>query len=289
MLRRRWVLCLLAVVGLLFAFAVIAAWYVGGQLVAPASRRVGPPPVNEMRSTLLRTASATIATWYQDVEGAAGTVILLHPIRADRRSMLGRAKLFVQAGYSVVLLDHQAHGESTGDKITMGHLEGDDVRAAVEFVRRRKPSERIGVVGRSLGGAAAVLASPLDVDALVLESVYSSIDRAVVNRVSRKLGPLANVVTPLLMWQLKPRLGIGRAALRPLDRMASLECPVLIVAGDRDEHTTLTETQSMYSAAREPKELLIFEGAAHVDLLRYDAETYAAKVLAFLSRNMGSP
>jgi len=48
--------------------------------------------------------------------------------------------------------------ESPGERITFGHLEALDAEAAVEFARQRAPSERLAVIGISLGGAAALLA-----------------------------------------------------------------------------------------------------------------------------------
>ncbi|MDG2359568.1 MAG: hypothetical protein P8M20_07945 [Planctomycetaceae bacterium] len=59
-------------------------------------------------------------------------------------------------GYSVVMIDLQAHGEIFGTQITSGHLEKHDARAAVEFARNQHSNESIGV---SLGGAYALLAS----------------------------------------------------------------------------------------------------------------------------------
>jgi pimeloyl-ACP methyl ester carboxylesterase len=71
-------------------------------------------------------------------------------------------------GFAVLLFDFQAHGESPGRRITFGHLEAMDAAAALDFLEQRLPRERVGAIGASLGGAAAVLADPpLRVDALV--------------------------------------------------------------------------------------------------------------------------
>ena len=46
------------------------------------------------------------------------------------------------------------------------------------------------MLGKSLGGAAAVLADPpLEADAMVLEAVFASFDTAVENRIAMYLGP----------------------------------------------------------------------------------------------------
>ena len=122
----------------------------------------------------------------------------------------------------------------------------------------------------------------MDVDALVLESVYPTIGEAVRNRVSKRLGALSDVLAPALLVQLKPRLGISPSQLCPIEHVAKVDCPVLIASGDCDAHTTLPETERLFAAAREPKQLIIFEGAAHDDLLAHDRERYG-EIVSFLN------
>jgi pimeloyl-ACP methyl ester carboxylesterase len=92
--------------------------------------------------------------------------------------MLSRAEFLQRSGYSVLLIDFQAHGESTGQHSTFGDLESRDVVAALELLRLELPGERLGVIGVSLGAAAFVLAEGRPkVDAAVLESMYPTIAR----------------------------------------------------------------------------------------------------------------
>lgn len=261
------------------------SWFVGGALVATANHPVGPPPNGYVieSTTISSDSGSSLATWFMPHDEARATIILLHPNRGDRSAMLGRAKLFHNAGYATLLADFQGHGESSGKNITAGFRERLDVMAMVDFVRSKNPDHKIGIVGRSLGGAAALLASPLDIDAMVLESVYPTIFEAVHNRLSMRLGPLSHLLTPVLLIQLKLRLGISPSQLRPIDRIHDVGCPVLIASGGRDLHTTLSETRRLYDTAHEPKHFLLFEGAAHDDLLKYDRGKYQ-DVIIFLDR-----
>lgn len=282
----RWlVICLTASI---VAFVVIA-WLVAGQLIKPSNRIVGNPPADFPAESVSfeSTSAASIKAWYRSVPNSRATVILLHPIRGDRRDMLTRAVLLQQHGYSTLLVDLQGHGESIGDNITIGYLEKFDVLAAVEFVRHKNPDHKIGIVGWSLGGAATALANP-DIDCLVLESVYPTIEEAVHNRVKIRLGPLHHIVAPMLLVQLKPRLGISLDELRPIDHMAELSCPVLILSGGKDAHTPLAEARRMFEAAKEPKQLVVFEDAEHVDLLQFDRAQYEQEVMAFLESVLSS-
>ncbi|MCM3904833.1 MAG: alpha/beta hydrolase [Pyrinomonadaceae bacterium] len=203
--------------------------------------------------------------------------------------MLDRSRFLAHAGYSVLLFDFQAHGESTGERITFGYLESRDAQAAVNFLRSNAHDEKIGVIGVSMGGASALLASPpLDVNAMVLEMVYPTINQAISNRLTMRLGGWASTLTPFLAWQLKPRLGIDSEVLRPIDHVGTISVPKLFIVGAEDQHTTIEESRQMFNAAREPKELWIVEGAKHVDLYWASKRDYERRVLDFFERYLKS-
>jgi alpha-beta hydrolase superfamily lysophospholipase len=271
----------------LAVLGVIAAWVAGGRLVAPAQMPIGLPPKDLpiQALTLNSNSGAKIATWVIDHPDSLGVIVLVHGIRANRDAMLSRARLLYQHGYSIVMIDLQAHGESPGEQICLGHLERHDVQAAVDWARQRAPQKKVAIIGVSLGGASALYASPLSIDALVIESVYSTVTDAVHNRVSHRVGPLHHVLSPLLLCQLKPRIGVTCDQLRPIDHIDDVGCPILILSGDADFHCTVDETRQMFEAAQEPKQLQLFTGAGHVDLLQHDHATWSKAVLSFLDRS----
>ena len=186
----------------------------------------------------------------------------------------------------------QAHGESPGRRITFGRLEGLDAVAAADFVRRHAPGERIGAIGTSLGGAAILLGpETLEVNAIVLESVYPDIDAALAHRLRAGLGRIAGpVLTPLLATAFKlllpPILGVTPGELRPIDHIAAIRAPILVASGTIDDRTPLTEAQALYDRAPQPKLFWAVQGAAHVDLERFDPSQYWTVILPFLKRNL---
>ena len=264
------------------------SWIVAGQLLAPHPRSAGTPPegLNAETVSFASGSGAQISGWSISAEHSQGVIVLVHGIRESRSSMLDRAHLLHRAGYSVLTIDLQAHGESTGDRITVGHLEKHDVRAAVEAARNLHPGQPIGVIGVSLGGAAALLASPLGIDALVLESVYPNIEDAIQNRVEARLGALAAIPTEILVLQLRMRLDISPDDLRPIDHIGDCGCPVFLISGTNDRHTTAEETREMFSAARQPKQLWLVDGAEHEDLQSHTPRSYEAKLMEFLDQHL---
>jgi alpha-beta hydrolase superfamily lysophospholipase len=271
--------------------ALIVVWTAGSVLVAPVHHSVGDPP-DELAARKIQFESrsgATIHGWFIPGKKNAGAIILMHGVRADRLSMLDRARFLSKAGFSVLLFDFQAHGESSGEHITFGYLESRDAQAAVDFLRSNAPGEKIGVIGVSMGGAATLLASPpLDVNALVLEMVYPNINQAVGNRLSMRVGAWGAILTPLLTWQLKPRLGISAGALMPIENVGRIAIPKLFIVGEQDQHTTLRESEQMFSVAAEPKELWIVEGAKHTDLYVDKKQEYEQRVLRFFEDRLRS-
>lgn len=284
-MKRKIVVGILATITILF----IAMWLVGTLLSAPANQLIGDLPA-DLTGRFIQFPSesgATVHGWFIEGRKGAGAVVLMHGVRANRLSMLERARFLARAGYSVLLFDFQAHGESRGEHITFGCLESRDARAAVDFLHAILPHERIGVIGVSMGGAAVVLASPpLEINAVALEMVYPTISQAISNRLTMRLGGWANVLTPLLSWQFKPRLGVSAEDLRPIAHVGSMSVPKLFIVGEDDQHTTLEESNQLFSAANQPKEMWVVPGAGHVDLYSVAGEEYERRILLFFEEHL---
>jgi fermentation-respiration switch protein FrsA (DUF1100 family) len=200
--------------------------------------------------------------------------------------MVERARFLHRAAYSVLLIDFQATGETMGDHITFGWKESRDVLAAIDFVRQTDPTAPVAIIGSSLGGVAALLATPpLKIDALVLEEVYSTIEIATRNRMENYLGVFGRTLTPLLLNQLQWRLGVSASQLRPVDHIENVECPMFIISGENDRNTRRSDTLMLAERARNPKEVWFVPNAGHVDLHRAAPQEYETRVLAFLAKS----
>ena len=279
-------LFLLVLAGLGFSY------WIGGQLVAPQPMLIGPAPDDLYAETVVITGQAgSTHGWWISGDTDKASVLLLHGIRANRIAMLGRARLLARHGYSVLLIDLQAHGESPGEAITLGLRESAGVQVAREWIRRKRPGKPIGAIGVSLGGASILLGpSPSGFDAVVLEAVYPDARQALRNRMTMRFGTVAApVLGKLLEVQVKPRLGISLERLRPIDHIAGVGAPVLVIAGGRDRHTTPAESAALFSRARMPREYWLLPDAAHQDFLHADPVGYESKVLGFLDRNLAIP
>jgi uncharacterized protein len=234
----------------------LALWLIGGSLAAPQNQHIGELPSNLTgRNVEFKSVSGSLLRgWFIPGKNGMGTVILMHGVRANRLSMLNRARFLASAGYSVLLFDFQAHGESPGEHVTFGYLESKDAQAAVAFLHQNNLRGKIGIIGVSMGGAASLLATPpLEVDALILESVY-------------------------------PTIEVGPEELRPIEKARESHTPKFFIFGSEDRHTRVAESKRLFADAADPKEAWEIEGAGHVDLHEYSKAEYERRILAFLER-----
>jgi fermentation-respiration switch protein FrsA (DUF1100 family) len=252
-----------------------------------SSVRIGDPPadLNAEPVNFESDSGANVHGWWCPVRNSRGAVLLLPSIRANRLSMVDRARFLHRAGYSVLLIDFQATGETKGDRITFGWKESRDVIAAVNFIRNTEPASRVAIIGSSLGGVATLLATPpLKVDALILEAIYPTIEIATTNHLENYFGPLGRFAAPLLLKQLHMRLGISADDLRPIDHIANVHCPVLIMSGEKDRNTRAEDTETLLSRAQSATQLWFVPRAGPIDFHKVAGAEYESRVLPFLEQ-----
>lgn len=276
-----------AIAGVVILAGAAICWLLGSELIRPVNRPIPLPPGFSAERVQIPGGSHAIAGWWREADSDAPAVLLLHGVRGSRLDMVVRAELLHEQDFSVLLIDLQGHGETPGEAITFGAAESHDVEAAITWMKSRLPGRRLGAIGTSMGGAAILLArQPTGLDAIVLEAVYPRIGPAVDNRLRARVGALAPLLTPFLLVQLPLRLHINPADLAPIRSIGSVGAPVLVVAGSHDEYTTLAESEELYAAGAEPKQLWVVEGAGHQDLLAYDPRGYQEHVIGFLKRRL---
>src|SRR5258708_11560701 len=148
------------------------SWLLGSELIQPAMHPVPLPIGFTAQQVTIPSQGHAIAAWWIDNHANTPVVLLLPGIRADRSSMVSRATMLRTRGFSVLLIDLQAHGETPGDKITLGCRESRDVEAALGWLKSHFPGRRIGAIGCSLGGASILLGhQPAGFYAVVLRAV----------------------------------------------------------------------------------------------------------------------
>jgi fermentation-respiration switch protein FrsA (DUF1100 family) len=197
------------------------------------------------------------------------TAIVFNGNAGNRAFRAPLADAFARANLAVLLFDYRGFGSNPGSPSESGLSL--DARAAREYVLRRTGVDRDRLVyfGESLGTA---VATELAVDhppaALILRSPFTSM-----TDVGRHHYPVLPV-----RWLLRDRYVT-------IDRIALVKAPVMVIGGDADSIIPIAQTRRVFEAAREPKSLLVIEGADHNDDSLLSGREMIDGVLRFLERH----
>ena len=230
-----------------------------------------------------------LSGWF--VPGGRSAVVLAHGHAASKAGMLGHAGYLHRAGYSVLLFDFRASGESEGDTSTLGYHEWQDLVGAVEYLRGRPEVDpaRTGLLGASMGAAAAIMLGEESraYAAIVADSSFASGD-SLVGRFDRWFRLPTWPFSALVPWAIERHVGLTPGQVAPVQRVARIApTPLFIIHGAGDSGIPVGDAQALYAAAGEPKRLWLIEGGAHADGHGRLKEEYERRVLVFFGEYLG--
>jgi uncharacterized protein len=267
-----------------------SSWLVGTLLSRSTNAPVADAIAPSVDVALTSKDGLRLAGTYRPgVKADSPAILLLHGNGASRADVVENAQWLASLGYATLAIDFRGHGESAAANHSFGLFEARDARAAFDWLKKRQAGGPVGVVGISLGGAAALLGDdgPLPADAMVLQAVYPDIRAAIRNRLSAILGTILGTVgEPFLSYQSLFRQGEWPARLSPIRAAAKLRSPTLVIGGGEDQYTPPVETRAMFDAIKAPKEVWIVPGLSHAGISSEQNAPYRARVEAFLLRHL---
>ena len=225
--------------------------------------------------------------WLFTAPDTASSIVVCHGHGGNKHTLLPAAR-FLFPRYNVLALDSRGHGDSGGQRTTIGYEERMDVRAAVDELARRGLGP-VGIMGTSMGAAVAILAAAEDMRlaAIVSDSPYARL-RWAVAEAARGRGypcPIAPIVAFAACQVTALRLGYPMSAFDPLHvvhRIAPRR--LLLIHGQNDELLNVRHSRLLYERAGEPKELWVLSGLAHCQGLECVYEAYRDRVLDFFAQ-----
>jgi dipeptidyl aminopeptidase/acylaminoacyl peptidase len=281
---------------LLFACLVVGialSWLIGTLASRPTSAAAPVFSPDEERIILKAADGLTIrGTFLPGASNTSPGILMLHGVQSSR-AQFRRSALWLQTqGFAVLAIDFRGHGESAQAQRSFGVYESRDARAAFDWLKARQAGAKIGVVGASLGGAAALIGDtgPLPADALVLQAVYPDIRNAIRNRIATRTGnAVATLAEPLLSFQAPLRYDRWPNTISPIAVISNFRGPVLIIGGSADHSTPPDETRALARAAGEKVELWMVEGANHREIAAMDSDAYRQRIGAFFKDRLSPP
>jgi len=125
------------------------------------------------------TDAVRLSAWWVPVEGSSLAAVFVPGWGGYKfdEHLLQTLPVYHDAGYSVLLLDLRAQGESGGTRRTLGYREVRDVRGALAWLQSQGYTlDQVVLHGWSMGGATALRAAPgTGVAAVVEEAGYADL------------------------------------------------------------------------------------------------------------------
>jgi fermentation-respiration switch protein FrsA (DUF1100 family) len=273
------------------------AIYIYPSYIYPIWRSHVKSPVDSkqrfQRVDFLSVDGIRLAGWYGAGAGgrATATIIVCHGWASDKADMLGFAQVLRASGFNVLLFDLHGWGESDRGPVTFGDRETGDVLGAVRFLKEQRPGEtqRIGLIGFSMGAAAAIRAAAQssDIDAVVADASYARLDVQVGRFFQRFTGPLWPIAYVPARWFGEWLTGTALGSISPLQAIGQISPrPVLIIHGTRDQVISVQDARRLYQAAGPRKSLWLVEGAGHGETRRVRSAEYDARVVGYFREHL---
>jgi fermentation-respiration switch protein FrsA (DUF1100 family) len=196
--------------------------------------------------SVIASDGAILRGWLFAVShGNGDAAILLHGQGDNRAGMLGNADMLLRRGYSVLLPDARAQGDSGGTIATYGLKEKDDLRRWFEWLERNLAPRCIDGLGDSMGAAILLQAVAIEPGfcAVVAESSFASFREAGYDRLGQafRTGPwlgrtvLLPAVTAGFVYA-DIRYGVDFERASPEIAVARSRVPVLLIHGLADDN-----------------------------------------------------
>ncbi len=239
------------------------------------------------------TDGVELSGWYMGGADSELVVACGHGLFRSRREVLDRAAFFRKQGFDTLVFDFRRHGESAGERVTLGYHERNDFGGAARFLRERRPDAKVLLYGVSMGAVAALLAASelTEVDAVVADSPFLNIEHTVMHHLDLLFGLPRFPFGSSLLLAIELSAGFDRDDFDLEKAVARMgERPVLIVAGEEDRRMSVALQERVFKASvSEASRFRSFPDARHGAAYRMHADAYEAMLMDFVEDAIRSP
>ena len=232
-------------------------------VLAPAATMEGSQPqAHGLRAQAVRISAArglSLFAWFVPAlaTGPQPTVVLLHGWCGNASNLLPAALALHQAGFAVLLMESRNHGRSDCDDHSSLPRFAEDLDSAIDWLKTlaRVDSARIVALGHSVGAAAVLLSASRRHD---LAAVVSIAAFAHPEQLMRRWFALRYIPYWPLAWlinrSLERVIGASFDDIAPVNTIARVTCPVLLVHGRQD---TVVPVADAYRINKRGDELIV--------------------------------
>jgi hypothetical protein len=189
--------------------------------------------------------------WIPAKRPDAPVLLYFHHNAINIAANVSQAQQFHKLGYSIFLFDYRGFGQSEGAFPTESQVY-EDAQVAWNYLtqERKIAPDRMIIYGHSVGGAIAIdlAAKHPEAAALIVQSSFTSM-----RDMTKRFG---------LYW-LFPIEFLLKQRFESLEKMKSVQMPVLIITGTKDLQIPVEMGERLYKTAPKFKQLIVIEGGGH--------------------------
>ena len=227
------------------------------------------------------------ATWFPQEE-CKKIVICFHGYTSrGMNDYTGLSSYYLPHGYSMLLVDERAHGESEGTYIGFGFLDRMDALKWIDWVLETCGEDvRILLHGTSMGGATVLMTSglnlPEQVKGIISDCAFTSPKEVFTHVLHTMIHLPAFPIMQISDVINRKRAGYGLDDCNAAREVQKATVPILFIHGSADTFVPCSMCDTIYENCTSPKKKLIVEGAAHAESFYKDTEAYENAMTEFL-------
>lgn len=194
---------------------------------------------------------------------------------------------YIRHGYSFLLVDARAHGQSEGEYVGFGCLDRMDLLHWLRWVVE-ECGEDVSIVlhGISMGASTALMASgiplPPQVKGIISDCAFTSPKEVFTHVLHSMYHIPAFPVIPVADAMNQKAAGYGMDECNAAREVEKATLPILLIHGSGDTFVPSDMSEEIYEHIASKKQKLIVEGAAHGESYYKDTKAYEEAMDAFL-------
>lgn len=272
----------LAIVAASYLLACAAIWKFQSRVVFYPLPKLSDSPAAygvSFSDVIIPIPTGTLHGWWMAAPAEPPVMLYLHGNGGNIGAYASQAARLRSLGYSVLIVDYRGYGQSSGPFPSESRVY-EDAESAWNWLTRRSPgldtpgkipASQICIYGHSLGGAVAIELARHHPEAVAL-IVESSFTSAIA------------MAKHLQVFRPFPLRALLNHHFESLAKLPELRMPVLFMHGTRDLTVPCRMSRELFAAASDPKQLVIFQGAMHMDCGETDPALYQQTVTGFMER-----
>ena len=244
-----------------------------------------------------RTIPISQSEWLETWEIAAQTgtsrgTVLLFPGRLGTKSsqLIPPAQSFASLGFDTILVDFRGVGGSSGNAVTLGIHEAEDVVTVFNHIKKQNAARGnadspVVLYGVSMGTAAilrAIAIHKISPDAIILELPFVRLLDAIQSRLRYRKIPAFPTANLLIFWA-SVQHGINGFTHNPIRYAKAVNAPTLVIHGEQDKWTPVQDIETLVDTLPATTQLVLSADAGHHQLIGVDRPLWDASLRQFLS------